>query len=394
MREVVVSLTSYPTRIRKLYNVLNSIMEQTYKPKAVVLYLSTDQFPDKMMPIDLTIYFEQGLEIHWYQDDLKSHKKYLYAFQEYPDDYIITIDDDFYYERHMIEELIYYIDKFPQCILARRTHLITMQSDGSISSYENWWGECLHYIGVPRMDLFAVGCGGILYPPHLFTQEVFHINYIKKYCMYADDVWLKVMELISGISVVQVPTRCLDKLDEYFAHDGLYQQHNGNGGNDRSLYQLLQKYNHFEGMKEALNERIFSTGIVYENEVTEGRKKDNIRLLKECIASIDGDMDIVIYGAGIVAERLYDILKQRGMENKIRAFVVENTDSNIQDMKGIDVVQYQNADYKNAICIIAISCLNEQDWVYRQLLSIGLEENQVFFLNHWMLSGLRDIAGA
>lgn len=140
MREVVVSLTSYPTRIRKLYNVLNSIMEQTYKPKAVVLYLSTDQFPDKMMPIDLTIYFEQGLEIHWYQDDLKSHKKYLYAFQEYPDDYIITIDDDFYYERHMIEELIYYIDKFPQCILARRTHLITMQSDGSISSYENWWG--------------------------------------------------------------------------------------------------------------------------------------------------------------------------------------------------------------------------------------------------------------
>lgn len=57
-------------------------------------------------------------------------------------------------------------------------------------------------------------------------------------------------------------------------------------------------------------------------------------------------MDIVIYGAGIVAERLYDILKQRGMENKIRAFVVENTDSNIQDMKGIDVVQYQNADYK------------------------------------------------
>lgn len=259
MNRIIVSLTSYPARIKNIQWVLDSIVAQTYKPDKVVLYLSEDQFVEKRLPINLSSYFEQGLEIHWCQGDMKSHKKYLYAFSEYSDDYIITIDDDFYYEKHMIEEFVQCMDKFPRCVLARRTHLITAKSDGSISSYEKWWSECMHYTCAPRKDLVAVGCGGILYPPHLLTDEVFNADNIKKYCMYADDIWLKVMELISEMSVVQVPTRLLDRFDDEFAKDGLYQQHNGNGGNDRQLQMLLEFYDNFNGLDLTLTEKIFST---------------------------------------------------------------------------------------------------------------------------------------
>lgn len=391
MGRIIVSLTSYPARIRGLPKVLDSIMMQTCKPDKIVLYLSNEQFPQRNLKVDLSVYFQEGLEVHWCQEDMKSHKKYLYAFREYPDDYIITIDDDFYYEKHMIEELIQCMDKFPRCILARRTHLITVKSEGSISSYEKWWGACMHYIGTPRMDLFAVGCAGILYPPHLLTNEVFNAESIKEYCMYADDMWLKVMELIGGIPVTQVPTRLLDRCDEKFVKDGLYQQYNGNGGNDRSLHQLLKRYNHFGGMKDSLIERIFSTGMIYEDEIEEGMKRDDIRMTREYIDSLSENVNIVIYGAGVVAKRIYSMLKQYKKTGKIRAFAVENLYRNVSNIEGIDVVQYEDVDYDNAVCIIAIADLNEQYRICQRLLSFGLEENQILFLNHRIQVGLREI---
>lgn len=390
MNRIVVSLTSYPPRIKDISNVLDSIMDQTYKADKVVLYLSEEQFPERKLPVDLSAYFTHGLEIHWCQGDMRSHKKYIYAFKEYPDDYIITIDDDFYYEEHMIEEFVQCMDKFPQCILSRRTHLITVESDGSISPYERWWGECIHYVGVPRMDLLAVGCGGILYPPHLLSREVFHVENIKKYCMYADDMWLKVMELISGVPVVQIPTRFLDRVDEEFALDGLYQHHNRNGGNDGCLRQLLKVYDSFEGMKESLTGRMFSTGMVYESEIAKGRKNDNNRLIEECFGSIDQGTDIVIYGAGTVAKRVYNALDKYKRAGRIRTFVVEDICGNVSDIRGVKVVQYKDADYENTVCMIAIADIKEQYRICEQLAAIGVDENQIRFLNYWLLRGLQD----
>lgn len=391
MNRIVVSLTTYPARIKRITRVLDSIMGQTYKPDKVVLYLSEEQFADRKLPADLSAYREHGLEIHWCQGNMKSHKKYLYAFREYPDDYIITVDDDVYYEPHMVEELVQYIPKFPECTLARKTHLITADKNGSVSEYGKWWTECAHYIGVPRMDLFAVGCGGILYPPHILIDEVFHTDNIKKHCMYADDVWLKVMELISGVPVVQVPTRFLDVCDKEYAADGLYQQYNKNGGNDRQLRQLLEIYGHFNGIKETLTERIFAAGAVCEDEVAEGIKADNMKLAEECICGACQNADIVIYGAGIVAKRVYSFLSSYKMVSKIKAFAVWNTAKNSSRIEGIDVVQYQDMDYENAICIIAIADLNEQYCVHRQLVSIGVQESQILFLDQKLQCALRDM---
>ena len=39
---------------------------------------------------------KRGLTIR-FCEDLKAHKKYYYAFKEYPDDIVITVDDDVIY---------------------------------------------------------------------------------------------------------------------------------------------------------------------------------------------------------------------------------------------------------------------------------------------------------
>lgn len=388
MSRIIVSLTSYPARIKGITKVLDSIMAQTYNPDKVVLYLSKNQFAEKEVPIDLSNYISQRLEIHWCKGDMGPHKKYLYAFDEYPDDYIITIDDDYYYEKHMIEEFVQYMDKFPQSILARRTYLITAETDGSISRYEKWWEECAHYIGVPRMDLFAVGCGGILYPPHLFTNEVFNTDCIKKYCMHADDIWLKVMELISGISVVRIPTRLGDRFDEDFFRDGLYQHYNKNGGNDRQLQAILEVYDNFSKSRSSLTKKIFSTGIIYENEIPKMQKDDDFRMGREWLDRIGSGCDIVIYGAGKTARHIYRLLKNFKSVKKIKSFVVENINQNVEMIEGIKVLSYKNADYTNAVCIIALADLREQYRVGDHLQEIGLDEDRILFLDSKLYKAL------
>ncbi len=388
MSRIIVSLTSYPARIKKIFNVLDSIMAQTYKPDKILLYLAQEQFAGKELPVDLSGYIVGGLEIHWCQEDMKSHKKYLYAFQEYPDDYIITIDDDFYYEEHMIEELVYYRDKFPGCVLARRTHLITAERDGSISPYEMWWGECQHYIGVPRMDLLATTGGGALYAPHLIGTEVFNTNNIRKYCMYADDIWLKVMELIGGVPVVQVPTRLLDRSDTVFSQDGLYQRYNGNGGNDRQFQAVLEVYDNINESELTLTKKLFSTGTVYREEAFQKQKEDNFNMVQEWLNRICQGGDIVIYGAGTVAKRIYGLLKTYKADDKIRCFAVEDISKNAAAIEGINVIQYKEADYINTVCIIALANLEDQCRVKEKLLGIGLNEDAIMLISsrlNWAL---------
>lgn len=105
--------------------VVKTICAQTYRADKIVLYLAKEQFVDGILPKEQKQFGEYGFEIHWRDEDLCSHKKHFYAFQEYPDDIIITVDDDFLYNKKMIEELIYYHRIYPKYVITRRAHLIT-----------------------------------------------------------------------------------------------------------------------------------------------------------------------------------------------------------------------------------------------------------------------------
>ena len=210
--------------------------------------------------------------------------------------------------------------------------------------------------------------------------------------MYADDIWLKIMELISDVPVVQVPTRFLDRADEDFAIDGLYQQYNGNGGNDRQFQKVLEVYDNFHISKLTLTEKLFSTGMTYNDEALKGQKDDDFQMAQGWLDRICNGGDIVIYGAGTVARRIYELLKRRRANDKIRCFAVENIGKNQTDIEGIDVIQYNEADYVNAVCVIALANLEEQEYVRRKLLETGLDEGDIILLSGQLNRVLRDFA--
>ena len=45
-------------------------------------------------------------EIRWVDEDLKPHKKYYWAFKDFRDSLVVTIDDDLVYRKTMIQELV------------------------------------------------------------------------------------------------------------------------------------------------------------------------------------------------------------------------------------------------------------------------------------------------
>ena len=245
-KKLIVSLTSYPARIHCLAQSLATIYRQTMLPDEVVLWLAESQFPKKLkdLPADLLkLVTEKKLSVQWCEDDLKSHKKYFYAFKKYPDALVITIDDDILYHPRLIENLYASWILHPNAVSVFRAHLILISETGRILPYKEWVKDMDVCVSKPSMQLLATNGAGSLYPTALFTKayDLLDIDTIKRTCPFADDLWLKAMQLVADIPVV-VAERCkrlLEVPDSQIVN--LWTDNCKNGGNDKQLMQIIQE---------------------------------------------------------------------------------------------------------------------------------------------------------
>lgn len=199
---VIISLTTIPERINRVHFVIERLLRQTYKPNRIILYLKeSDGFGVSDVPKMLTRLQQYGLEIKWVED-LNCHTKYYFSVKDNPNAIVITVDDDGWYSLHLVEELIKSYKKHPTAISAIRVHKI-VTGGGRIAPYKDWikgYQEPDAY--TPQLSLFATGCGGVLYPPNSLHADVLDAFLLKKLCLRADDVWLKIQELRYGTPVV------------------------------------------------------------------------------------------------------------------------------------------------------------------------------------------------
>lgn len=195
---IIISLTTIPCRIKYLHYTLANIFNQTVLPDKIILYLAKEEFKHEDIPKHVLDLEKKGLEIQ-FVENIRSHKKYYYAMQTYPDALIITIDDDILYRKSLVEALYNSYIENPTCISCMRANRIKKGSNGEVLPYSKWdinvKDEQASY------DLLAVGAGGILYSPHLLSQKAFDVEELSKRAIYADDIWLKGAQLANGIKV-------------------------------------------------------------------------------------------------------------------------------------------------------------------------------------------------
>ena len=239
---LIVSLTSYGDRLNTLSICLKSLLNQTKKADKILVYL-TDDIKESHLPSSLLELRDRGIEYRFVPLDLKPHKKYYYAMQEFPDDIIVTVDDDVIYYKEMLSELYKTYLKFPKCIVTGRAHEITFNDDGSIKAYDDWnW--CSQKCEQSSMKLLATGAGSVLYPPHLLDKKLlFNLDYIKHY-ITVDDLWLKLVEVLSNVPTVVCSLR-IEKMREGIPDtqaQGLFNKNVGKNENDLYLKDLDKKF--------------------------------------------------------------------------------------------------------------------------------------------------------
>lgn len=202
-KRIIVSLTSYPKRIKYTPIAIASMMRQTLKPDKIVLYLAAEDFPNRKLPNIYKKIEERGVEIR-FREDLKVHMKYYYAFKEFPDELVITIDDDILYKDNLIEGLYNSYLEEPNEIHAAYVDQLTFDDEAHLLEYGDWNFRFINKQKKSSHQFMALGVGGVLYSPNKICEEVFNAEMIKKLCPTADDIWLKFMEVISGIKVRNV----------------------------------------------------------------------------------------------------------------------------------------------------------------------------------------------
>lgn len=108
--KIVVTMTSWKNRIFLVNNVIKNMLSQTLEPNKIVLNLSINEFPNQelSLPKDLvkTIHENSNIcEIYWVKENYKQFKKLVHTLDRFPNDIIISIDDDFPYPSNFVETL-------------------------------------------------------------------------------------------------------------------------------------------------------------------------------------------------------------------------------------------------------------------------------------------------
>lgn len=199
---VIVSLTSFPARIGNVWMTVKTLLNQQGVDNfKVILWLSKEEFPHGMdsVPANLKKLAGKGLEIRMVEKNLRPHKKYIYAFKEFPDNGIVTVDDDILYPSTLVKSLVDVSSKFPNCVVYHRGREIG-------KTPYNTWTPIKESLRTASCN-FPTGVGGVLYPPHCYIENIFDEEAIRSTCLAADDLWLSVMCRMKGTKTVHTGSR-------------------------------------------------------------------------------------------------------------------------------------------------------------------------------------------
>lgn len=253
---IIISLTSFPQRMYEIHFTLYSLLTQSVKPAKVILWLGEEQFPnrEKDIPEKVLKLKANGLTIGWHKN-LRSYTKLIPALKQFPNNIIVTADDDIYYEKEWLEKLVKTHDTDPDCIICHRAHKIKLSKTG-VAPYKKW-AKKIKYCKPSYLN-FLTGVGGVLYPVNSLYKDVLNEELFTELAPKADDVWFWAMAVLNktktGIVKNQItdltyvnPERERGLIDEVTLFSS-----NKKGGNDLQIEKVI---NHYPQIIEILNEK-------------------------------------------------------------------------------------------------------------------------------------------
>lgn len=196
---IIVSLTSFPLRINTVWMTIESLFRQQLQPNGIVLWLSRDQFPGELsdLPSILLQQIDRGLSIKFVDNDIRSYKKFYYAFQEYHSQLVLTVDDDLLFPSYFVKSIYQCHEKNPHSVIAS-------------FGFEYDWNETVDYLSIlekeielntPQKNSFFGSGGGTLFDTSI-ANYLDPLDVILDLCPTADDIYLNSLCKIAGYNTV------------------------------------------------------------------------------------------------------------------------------------------------------------------------------------------------
>ena len=108
--KIYVTLTSWKGRINYIHKNLQLLLNNTIKPKKIILNLAIEEFPNKYLDLPKEIIFlskeNKNFQIFWVKKNNFVFKKLIPTINRYKKGLIISVDDDVLYPRNTFEKMI------------------------------------------------------------------------------------------------------------------------------------------------------------------------------------------------------------------------------------------------------------------------------------------------
>lgn len=191
-------LTTYPKRVQNVPRVLDSLRDGFIRPDRFIVTIAEQ---DNWMRDTFTGVTD--VEVLTVPVDTKVWKKFLPAMQMFqPDDLVLTVDDDYLYDRLMLSEL-----------LAARYRSLCVYEGGAPVSGNHYWHNGLKC---------HCGCASLVQPRHFAGWEDYARLFDR---IESSDMFYTMLAAKNRFAYVQTPTDWQHALQPFNEGEGYSKRH-------------------------------------------------------------------------------------------------------------------------------------------------------------------------
>jgi hypothetical protein len=199
--DIVVSMTSHGSRIRRAHHAIESIARGTLRPSRMILWID-EELEGEPLPHGLRRLQRRGLEVRYHKDDMGPHMKYfpyVTSMSEHTRP-LVTGDDDKRYSKEWLKGLAEAHEENDSVISVYFSRRIEFAGD-EFAPYVTW-----PYLDNSRPDHrnAVIGFCGAVYPPAFLDELQRRGDVFRKTTPRQDDVWLTFVAVTGGFPVRQI----------------------------------------------------------------------------------------------------------------------------------------------------------------------------------------------
>lgn|GEM_PF-5263691 len=234
-QSVVFSMTSYPKRIKGTWKSVLCLILQKDISAVVYLWLSKDDYKcANKLPLSLRLLERYGLNIIIKDDNLRSHKKYMYLKEILRNNDVILVDDDLIYPSNMSRQLVD-SSREKNKIRARYTKEMIRNESGMICLYNSW--SVTDKNKYKNDLLFFCTGGGTLLPKGDYNEIWFDQEAAMKVTPKADDLWLNAVARYTN-KKIEIAAHTPVCLESTILNKDRLSNYNLSGGNDIQIQSI------------------------------------------------------------------------------------------------------------------------------------------------------------